>query len=89
MAPEETRRVEVASLGHKRKITATFADTPMQLLYQRKTHRCHAKFTFPDGFHIHHMPNHWANEATVHLFYEKMIVQYVARVRQEKQIPDQ
>ena len=68
MAPEESRRVELASLGDKRQITATFADTlsgaflPMQLLYQGKTDRCHAKLTFPDGFHNHHTPNHWANE---------------------------
>ena len=95
MAPEGSRGVEVAGLGDKRQITATFADTlsgaflPMQLLYQGKTDRYHAKFTFPDGFHIHHTPNHWANEETVKLFYEKVIVQYVACVRQEKQIPDQ
>ena len=42
MAAEESRRVEVAGLGDKRQITATFADTlsgaflPMQLLYQGK-----------------------------------------------------
>ena len=47
------------------------------------------KFAFPDGFHIHHSPNHWVNEETVKFFYEKVIVPYVARVRLEKQIPDQ
>ena len=42
MAPEGSRRVEVAGLGDKRQITATFAGTlsgeflPMQLLYQGK-----------------------------------------------------
>ena len=43
MAPEESRSVEVAGLGDKIQITATFAGT---LLYQGKTDRCHAKFTF-------------------------------------------
>ena len=52
MAPEESRSVEVAGLGDKIQITATFAGTlsgeflPTQLLYQGKTDRCHAKFTF-------------------------------------------
>ena len=95
MAPEGSKRVEVAGLGDKRQVTATFADTlsgeflPMQLLYQGLTQRCHAKFNFPDGFHIHHSRNHWANEDTVKLFYQNIIVPYVLRVRQEKQIPDQ
>ena len=83
MAPEGSRRVEIAGLGDKRQITATFVITlsgaflPMQLLYQGKTDSCRAKFTFSDGFHIHHSPNHWANEETVELFYEKVIVPYV------------
>ena len=95
LAPEGGRRVEVAGLGDKRQITATFADTlsgaflAMQLLYQGKTDRCHDKFAFPDGFHIYHSPNHWANEETVKLFYENVVVPYVARVHLEKQIPDQ
>lgn len=60
VAPEGSRRVEVAGLGDKRQITVTFAGTlsgellPMQILYQGKTDHCHAKFTFPDGFHIYH-----------------------------------
>lgn len=95
MAPEGSKRVEVAGIGDKRQITATFAGTlsgeflPMQLLYQGKTDRCQAKYDFPGSFHIYHSPNHWANEETVRLFYEKVIVPYVARVRIEKQIPDQ
>ena len=61
----------------------------MYLLYQGKTDRCHAKFAFPEGFHIYHASNHWVNEQTVKLFYENVIVPYVAHVRLEKQIPDQ
>ena len=91
MAPEGSRRVEVAGLGDKRQITATFAGTlsgeflPMQLLYQPLS----CQLTFPRAFHIHHTANHWANEDTVKLFFEKVIVPCVAHIRQEKQIPDQ
>ena len=89
MAPEGSRTLEVAGLGDKRQITATFAGAlsgeflPMQLLYQGKTDCCHAKFTFPDGFHIYHSPNHSANEETVKLFLEKVIIPYVAHIRSE------
>ena len=93
MALEGSRRVEVTGpLADKRQISATFAVTlsgaflPMQLLYQGKTNHCHSNFAFPEGFHIHHTPNHWANEETVWLFTEEVIVPYVC---QEKQIPDQ
>ena len=70
MAAEGSRRVEVAGLGDKRQITATFAASldgtflPMQILYQGKTGRSHPKYSFPDGFGIYHTPNHWANEET-------------------------
>ena len=72
MAPEGSERVEIAALGDKQQITATFVDTlsrfiPTQLLYQGKTDCCHAKFAFPSGFHISHSPNHWAKEETVRL----------------------
>ena len=77
MAPEGSRRVEIAGLEDKRQITAAFAGTlseeflPMQLLYLGKTHHCHPNFTFPDGFHIHHSPNHRANEDSVKLSLRK------------------
>lgn len=52
MAPLVSKRVEIAGLGDKRQITATFAGSldgnflPMQVLYQGKTTRCHPHFTF-------------------------------------------
>ena len=86
MALEGSRRVEVTGLlADKRQISATFAVTlsgaflPMQLLYQGKTNHCHSKFAFPEGFHIHHTPNHWANEETVRLFTEEVIVPCLPR----------
>ena len=85
MTPEGSETVEIAGLGDKRQITATFAGS----LYLGKTDLCHAKHTFPDGIHVHHTPNHWANEETVRLFYERMLVPYVARICQEQKCPDQ
>ena len=93
MALQASKRVEGAGLGDKRQITTTLADTLkgafilMQLIYQGKTDHC--KFTFPNGFHIYHSTNHWANEETVKLFYGKIIIPYVTGVRLEKQIPEQ
>ena len=56
MAAEGSKRVEVAGLGDKRQITATFTASldgtflPMQiLLYQGKTERSHPKHPFPDA----------------------------------------
>ena len=78
MASEGSKRVEVAGLGNKRQITATFAASvdgtflPMQILYQGKTNRPHPKYTFPDGFDVFHTPNHWANEETCLHFFEKL-----------------
>ena len=95
MAAEGSRRVEVAGLGDKRQITATFAASldgtflPMQLLYQGKTQRSHPKFTFPDGFDIFHTPNHWANEETCLRFFEKIIFPYVRKVREALKAPSQ
>ena len=82
-APEGSRTVEEAGLGDKRQITATCSGAflPMQLLYQEK----HI-VTMPSSlFHIHHTPN----KETVTLFMSKWLVQYVARVHQKKQSPDQ
>ena len=78
-APQGSRRVALAGVGNKRQVTATFACTlsgaflNMQLLYQGKTNRCHPKFDFPEGFDVHHSPNHWATEETSLRFIKKVI----------------
>lgn len=95
VAPEGSRRVEVAGLGVKRQITATFAAAlngtflPMQILYQGKTNRSHPKYAFPSGFDIYHTPNHWANEETCLRFFEKIIFPCVDTVRGELGTPTQ
>lgn len=89
LAARGSRRVELAGLGDKRQITATFAASldgtflPMQILYQGKTNRSHPKNAFPDGFDIFHTPNHWANEKTCLRFFENIIFPYVKKVREE------
>ena len=70
MAAVGSRRVEMAGLGDKHQITATFTASldgtflPTQLLYQGKTERSYPKYNFHDEFDIFHTPNHWANEET-------------------------
>ena len=93
MAEEGSKRVEVAGLGDKRQVTATFAACldgtflPMQILYQGKTARCHPKYRFPEGFDTFHTPNHWANAETCQRFFEKIIFPYVQRTREEMGAP--
>ena len=65
MADKAANRVEIAGHNDKRQITATLVCTlsgAFQILYAGKTGRCHPKHKFPDGFDIHHTPNHWSNE---------------------------
>ena len=95
MAASGSKRVEVAGLGDKRKITATFGASldgtflPMHVLYQGKTDRSHPKFVFPDGFDVFHTPNHCANEDTCLQFFEKILFPYVDKVREAMEAPDQ
>ncbi|MCG8626611.1 MAG: hypothetical protein MJE68_32000 [Proteobacteria bacterium] len=61
----------------------------MQILYQGKTDRSHPKYTFPDGFDIFHIPNHWANEEMCLCFFENIIFLYIKSVREETGAPIQ
>ena len=79
-APQGSTQVALAGVGDKRQVTATFACTlsgdflNMHLLHQGKTNRCHPKFDFPEGFDVHHTPNHWATEETSLWFIKKVII---------------
>ena len=94
MEEEGSRRVEIAGLGDKRQITATFAIAmcgavlPVQILYTGKTPRCHASYAFPEGFDIWHTPNHWANTETTKRFISNIVVPYAAGVRAQMELPD-
>ena len=91
MSKKGAKRVDLAGLGDKRQITATFAATlsfqflPMQLLYTR----CHPKQAFPNGFGVFHTPNHWANAETRERFMERILLPYVTQIRKEKLAPDE
>ena len=95
MEREGSKRVELAGLGDKHQITATFAVTlngqflPMQLLYQGKTSCCHPRFSFPCEFDVFHTPNHWANEDTCIHFTENILMPYITKVREEWGSPNQ
>jgi len=71
MAQEGSKQVEVIGIDNKHQITATFAASlfsnflPVQMVYQRKTTKCHPAMKFPEGWHITHTPSHWCNEDTM------------------------
>ena len=67
MALEGSRRVEVAGLGDKRQLELDLL-TPLVDHFFPCSCFIRVKHTFPDGFHVHHTPNYWANEETVKLF---------------------
>ena len=89
MAPEGSKRVEIAVQGDKRQVTATLVAAfdgtflPIQTLNQGKTDRCHpTKYTFPQNFDVFHSPNHWANEETCVRFFHNIIFPYIKVVRE-------
>ena len=70
MDKEGSKRVEVAGIGDKRQITATFAASllgnflPVKLVYEGKTTKCHPTVEFPEGWKITRTQNHRCNEET-------------------------
>ena len=70
----------------------TFAGTlageflPIQLLYQGKTERVHHHYQFPEGFDTWHTHNHWASQQTTLRYLEKVIIPYIQRTRESKQL---
>ena len=59
----------------------------MQILYAEKIERCHPSYSFPSGFDIWHIPNHWANtNTTIHVI-NTIIVPYVTSVRERMELP--
>ena len=82
-----SKRVEIAGLDDKRKITAVFAGSltgdflPVQLIYQEKTEKCYPAFSFPENWHITCTPSHWCNEQTMLDYIGKIIIPYFRRKR--------
>jgi len=89
MEKKGTKRVEIAAVDDKRQITAVLACTltgiflPVQLIYERKTEKCHPSISFPSSWHITHTDNHWANESTTLEYLRLIIIPYVEKTRSE------
>ena len=75
--------VEISGFDDKCQITFTMAGTlsekflSLQVLYAGKTKSCHPS-SFPNGFDVWHMPNHWANSDTCVRYLEKVILPYMS-----------
>ena len=54
---------------------------PLQLLYQGKIKRYHPHYSYPPGFDVWHIPNHWASKKTTLQFISNIILPYVKAVR--------
>lgn len=71
MEKEGSKRVEIAGIDDKRKITAVFAGTlvgdflPPQLIYQGKTKKSLPSVEFLSNWHVTYTDNHWSNETTM------------------------
>ena len=83
MEKEGVQTVPIAHNDDKRQLTAVLAITaagdylPPQLLYQRKTPKCHPNVAFPDGWDVWYSENHWSNETTMKRYIDKVIVPFV------------
>ena len=83
MHDQGARRVEIIGVSDKRQITAVFCGnllgefSPMQVIYKRKSKRCHPQFKFPSDWHITHSAKHWSTEDTMVEYAEKIILPFV------------
>ena len=88
MAKEGSKRVEIIGIDDKRQITAVFGGTLAgdfvlpQLIYKGKTTKCLPSVDFPQDWHVTYMENHWANEAAMVDYLEKIIFPYIEKKRQ-------
>ena len=89
MAPEGSKRVEVAGHNDKRQITSVFAATmsgeilPPQIIFSGKTKRCLPTEPFPDKWNITFTQNHWANESTTELYIKSILLPYLQKKRKD------
>ena len=87
MAPEGSKRIEIAGVEDKRQIAAVFAGTmsgkflPPQIIYQGKSAKCSPTVQFPKEWHITFTPNHWANEQTTEAYITNILLPYIAEKR--------
>ena len=88
MATENSNKMELIGQDDKRQITATFAGTltgqflPIQLVYERKTTKCHPSIEFPKLWHVTHTANHWCSGETMIEYIKSVIVPYLDDTRE-------
>ena len=86
------KSVPMTNSNDYQQITGTFTISaegnflPIQLIYQGKSERCHAKFKFPESFDVNHSENHWWNKEKA---ISKIILQYVTETRERLAMPAQ
>ena len=93
MAPEGSKRIEVAGLDDKRQITVVFGASlsgdflPPQVIYAEKNPRCLPPVKFPEDWNITYTENHWANEKTTETHITKILVPYIEACRKKLSLP--
>ena len=91
LAEQCCAQVPVIGKDDKRGITLLLAISaagvllPPQVVYPGKTTGCHARITFPQGWHIANSDNHWSTEETM---LQYVIIPYFAATRRELGLPD-
>ena len=94
LAKQGSRQVPVIGKDDKREITVLLAVSasgtllPPQVIYAGKTQGCHAKITFPRGWHITRSDNHWSTEATMLQYIDEVVVPYFSAAKRELELPE-
>jgi hypothetical protein len=89
MASRGDKQVEVKGLDDKREITVLLTISadgtllPPQVIYQGKTHRCHADVTFPDGWNVTHSDSHWSTAETMMEYAENILIPYCEKKKEQ------
>ena len=61
----------------------------IQLIYKGTTPRCLPKnVSLPEDWHLTYTANHWLNTATMVEYVKRIIVPYIAQMRQELKLSD-
>jgi len=84
MEKERASGVSIANADDKKQLIAVLAVTAAgeylgpQLLYKRKTTKCHPQISFSDGWNIWHSDNHWSNKKTIEGCIEIIVIPFIA-----------
>jgi len=87
MAKEGSKKVPIAGIDDKRRITIVLAAAmtdkllPLQLVYQGKSTAYSPTVSFPSDWDVTFSPNHWCNEVTMHQYVRNVIAPNVQDTR--------